>query len=363
MIEKREVIDTYIEKQKEDSLFGTINNFLGSLGIDKKIDSPFGGQKKINEYIDLYLGGEAESDENQKENSENIKNNVTEQLGGLKGSVRLALLETELSITCGYFSELKELLQIVKENRVELGRLKQNIEEGLEFDAAEGETSPRVETEENLTYSGYENLKPLTDTNIEITQEDVDFVNQHAPYIVENLQIKGELAKIKNIKNKEGEMILDCKGLTPFVNKEAAADLVGVALMFYRKTEKKLNISSAYRTMKHQAKLVRENANKRYTNPQGVRVKGIPTAKPGESGHNLGYSIDIERASRYSNEIGGVSGLQKIMGMFNFSPISSEDRHFDHKIFVDNFYNNRSERPMIAQNVENSFENERQNVA
>jgi len=38
-------------------------------------------------------------------------------------------LETELSITCGYFSELKELLQIVKENRVELGRLKQNIEE------------------------------------------------------------------------------------------------------------------------------------------------------------------------------------------------------------------------------------------
>jgi hypothetical protein len=355
MIEKREVIDTYIEKQEEEWLFGTINNFLGSLWIDKKIDSPFGWQKKINEYIDLYLGNQKESDKDNKEDWENIKDNVTSQLWWLKWSVRLALLETELSITCPYFSELKELLQIVKENRIELARLKHNIKEWLEFDAVEGDTSPRVETEESLAYSWYEKLKPLNDSNIEVTQEDVDFVNQQAPYIIENLEIKWELAKIKNIKNKEWEMILDCKWLTPFVNKEAAADVVWVALMFYRKTGKKLNISSAYRTMKHQAKLVRENANKRYTNPQGVRVKWIPTAKPGESWHNLWYSIDIESSSRHSNKIWGVAWLQKIMKMFDFNPISSEDWHFDHKIFVDNYYNDKEARPFIAENLDNNF--------
>jgi hypothetical protein len=44
-------------------------------------------------------------------------------------------LETELSITCSYFSELKELLDIIKEERIELNKLKDNIENGLPFDS------------------------------------------------------------------------------------------------------------------------------------------------------------------------------------------------------------------------------------
>ena len=45
--------------------------------------------------------------------------------------------------------------------------------------------------------------------------------------------------------------------------------------------------------------------------------------------------------------------------MFNFNPISSEDWHFDHQIFVDNYYNNKESRPIISENLNNSFESER----
>ena len=50
---------------------------------------------------------------------------------------------------------------------------------------------------------------------------------------------------------------------------------------------------------------------------------------------------------------------EKIAKMFNFNPISSEDWHFDHQIFVDNYYNNKESRPIISENLNNSFESER----
>ncbi|HRX63767.1 MAG TPA: hypothetical protein P5060_01545 [Candidatus Absconditabacterales bacterium] len=211
MIEKREVIDTYIEKQKEDSLFGTINNFLGSLGIDKKIDSPFGGQKKINEYIDLYLGGEVESDENQKESSENIKDNVTEQLGGLKGSVRLALLETELSITCGYFSELKELLDIIKEEKIELSKLKNNIENDLPFDS--------VSDEEIIPQSYSLEENPILDGPY----------RERISTSLDNLLKLDEENPIKYVRggddvDKEGG--LDCSGMVDYIIKQAGGQIM-----------------------------------------------------------------------------------------------------------------------------------------
>jgi hypothetical protein len=54
-------------------------------------------------------------------------------------------LETQLSLTCPYFSELKELLEIIKDDRIELNKLKENIEKGLAFDA-NGSNSTKEKT-------------------------------------------------------------------------------------------------------------------------------------------------------------------------------------------------------------------------
>jgi hypothetical protein len=369
MVEQREVINTYIEKQKENWFMWQINSFLKTIGIEKWINSPFGWWDKINEYVDLYLNGwveESKDDDSKDEDKEtedtslNIKEGINEKIGWLKWSVQLLILETQLSLTCPYFSELKELLQIVKEDRIELEKLKKNIEAGLAFDADwTNSNSSSGNTKESwsnkLAYSGYENLKTIKDSSLEVTQDDIDYVSDNAKYVIDNLTIKWELAQIKEIKDKDWNLILDCTWSTPFINKQAAEDLIWFSLLFYKKTWRTFELSSAYRTIAHQKKLVKENANKRYTNPQGKKVYWVPTAQPWYSGHNLGYSIDIKNPAGSSSKIWWVSGLQKIAEMFDFKPISSEDWHFDHKIFVDNYYNDKEARPVIAENLDNNF--------
>jgi len=233
-----------------------INNLLKSIGIDKKVNSPFWWWKKINEYVDLYLNGwveESKDDDSKDEDKEtegtslNVKEGINKKIWWLKWSVQLVILETQLSLTCPYFSELKELLQIVKEDRIELEKLKNNIEAGLAFDADWtnfNSSSERIKGSwsDKLTYSGYENLKTIKDSSLEVTQGDIDYVNEHSKYIVDNLTIKWELAQIKDIKDKDWNLVLDCTWSTPFINKQAAEDLIWFSLLFYKKTWKPLNI-------------------------------------------------------------------------------------------------------------------------
>lgn len=361
MVEQKDVVNTYIEKQQEKWLKWQITSFLKSIWIDKKINLPFWWWKKIEEYVDLYLNNWSE-DNKEVDKSFNIRDWIEWQIWWLKWWVQLVILETQLSLTCPYFSELKELLDIIKNDRIELNKLKENIEAGLAFDAVDGSKNEDVEknpSNEKLSYWWYEKLKVLDEPNIKITQDDIDYVSNNANYVIENLKIKWELAKIKNIKDKDWNEVLNCTWATPFVNKKAAEDLVWFALLFYKKTGKTFSLSSAYRTMSHQEHLLKENANKWYVNPQGKRIKWVPTSNPWYSGHNLWYSIDINNPSGSSSNIGGVSWLQKIAKMFDFNPISSEDWHFDHQIFVDNYYNDKEARPIIAENLENSFNSNR----
>jgi len=189
-------------------LFWTINNFLDSLWIDKKIDSPFSWQKKINEYIDLYLGNQKESDKDNKEDWENIKDNVTSQLWWLKWSVRLALLETELSITCSYFSELKELLDIIKEERIELNKLKDNIENGLPFDS-DG-------TQESILANQSNNLEE----NLVLDWPYRERINQSLDNLLE-LDKNSPIKYVRWGDDIAREWWLDCSGMVDYIIKQA----------------------------------------------------------------------------------------------------------------------------------------------
>ncbi len=249
MITQGEVIETYIEEKKKWSIIWQINSFLGSLWIEKWIN--FGGWKKVQEYIDLYLANWEDSTETWQDEGESIKDNVNNQLGWLQGWVKLAILETQLSLTCSYFAELKELLDIIKENKVDLSRLKHNIEQWLEFDAVSWDDwSSSNNVSSSLSYSWYENLKPWTYSSLEITQDEVDYVKNNAPYVIEELkkQTAYGFSGIKSLKNKDGGEVLKSWASTPVLNEKAAEDLVGLALLFYKNTGQSLHINSPYRT-------------------------------------------------------------------------------------------------------------------
>lgn len=52
--------------------------------------------------------------------------------------------------------------------------------------------------------------------------------------------------------------------------------------------------------------------------------------------------------------------MQKIAKIFNFNSISSEDRHFDHKEFVDEYYNDKDARLPVAQKLDALFDDEQE---
>jgi hypothetical protein len=197
-------------------------------------------------------------------------------------------------------------------------------------------------------YLAYKNLIVSKDIN----QDEIEYVWENSEYIVEKLETKWNLTKIKKIKNKEWKIILECTWQTPYINSKVASDLVWFALMYYKKTWSKLIIESGYRTISHQEDLKNKNQ----------KLK-IPTADPGYSWHNLWYSIDISKDSRYDKKIWWVEWIKKIAEIFDFYPISSEDWHFDHKEFVDNYYNDKSSRWDVAQNLNVSYEDNRSMAA
>lgn len=127
----------------------------------------------------------------------------------------------------------------------------------------------------------------------EVTQEEMNYVNDNAKYIVDQLVTKGDLTNINNLKDKNGNLVLKCRGESPYINAKAAKDLVGLSLLFYKKAGKAFLLESTYRTIEHQKRLIVQN-----------KESGVPTAEPGYSGHNLGYSFDVSEESRYAKKIG-----------------------------------------------------------
>ena len=149
MVEQKEVIGAYIEKQKENWFMWQINSFLKTIGIKKWIDFPFGWWDKINEYIDLYLDDKKDWD----------PANISDTL---KDSVKIPMLEMQLSITCPYFSDLKKLLDIIKSGNSDLAQLKNNIEKWLPFENQETSTKWKNEQKEyNIEDPSYKFIYPV----------------------------------------------------------------------------------------------------------------------------------------------------------------------------------------------------------
>ncbi|MDD3262695.1 MAG: M15 family metallopeptidase [Candidatus Absconditabacteria bacterium] len=181
---------------------------------------------------------------------------------------------------------------------------------------------------------------------VNITQEDIDNVNNEVPKIIEKIEIKGGFADIKEIKH-NGKVIAKCMGKTPRINKEALEDFVGFLFLFNQKTNKKMVITSAYRTQKHQEELVEQNKEPReYRDAQGNKIVGqVPTAEVGYSGHNQGLSIDLQDNILWNlrtTELKNLRGLQELAGKFNFNKIDSEAWHFDHQLFTEQLAQEKS---------------------
>lgn len=248
--------------------------------------------------------------------------------------------------------KMKALIIANKNNQAELENLMVQIQSGIDPTMTESDNDNPV-TEIPVTdilpvYTTYKALK----VGEYISQDEITYVNENAKSIVEDLETKWDLSEIKEIKDKDGNIVLKCRGETPYIHSKAAADLIGLALLYHKKTGQNILLESAYRTIAHQARLKKENA-----------AKGTPTADPWYSWHNLWYSIDVSTATRYANKIGWIDGAKKLAKLFNFNPISSEDRHFDYKDFVDKYYDDREARLPEAQKLDKLFSDEQEPVS
>lgn len=177
-----------------------------------------------------------------------------------------------------------------------------------------------------------------------ISEEELQYLKENAQSTKEKLSTIWSLTNIKEVKDNQGNVILESKGESPYIHADAVWDLIWLSLIYYKKTNTPLILESWYRTIDHQEKLKKQNES-----------KNVPTADAGYSGHNLGYSIDVSKNSRYEQKIGWVKWLQKIAKKFNFNPISTEDRHFDHKIFVDTYYKDKEARLPLAQKINEEY--------
>jgi len=163
--------------------------------------------------------------------------------------------------------------------------------------------------------------------------------------IMKNISINWPFATIKEVKY-EDKIILAATWESPYINKDALPDLIWFALAFHKKTWDALTINSSYRDLDHQ-----EDLHKKYK-----KWKWNLAAEPWKSGHNLWLSIDIHAGDRYSKQLWWVQWLRDMAKQYNFSPIESEDRHFDHKLFVD-MKSTKEDRLALAKKMNDEYKN------
>lgn len=190
--------------------------------------------------------------------------------------------------------KLKEYLDLNKDNKAQLESLASEIKKGTAVEKA-------IEnpTQNSISENYSENPEIKT--------------------IKESIEIKWTFANIKEVKNSAWQIILECtKGVdTPYIHTDALDDMIWFAQEFFQKTWKPLSLNSAYRTIENQRKQKAEKWDK--------------AAAPGESGHNLWLSIDIDWWDRYEKQIGWINWMRDLAKKYNFYPLASEDRHFDYK--------------------------------
>lgn len=271
-MDKQQVIDTYIEKNNNKSI-------LGFLGINKMLG--------IDKAIKQYLNWENKPDITSTENFwDFIKWNI--------------LINFFLKDKKNELDKLKEYLDLNKDNKNQLESLANEIKKWTEIEKAIIVPVP---------------VTVVTTSNTEVPT----VINSEVKTIRNSIEINWDFAYIKEVKNADWKVILECteKTETPYIHVDALDDILWFAQEFFQKTWKPLTLNSAYRTIENQKKLKTKKWNQ--------------AATPWESGHNLWLSIDIEWWDRYDREIGGIDWMRRLAEKYNFLPLSSEDRHFDHR--------------------------------
>jgi len=288
---KEQVIDTYIAHKNENSIldFFGINKMLG---IDKTIKQ--------------YLNGEVKSDIKSTNNIwDFLKNNI--------------MINFFLRDKKDELDKLKEYLETNKDNKTELDNLANEIKKWTEIESAL--KKPGLTTIANRDVIDNRTITPEIQA------------------IKNSIEIKWQFAHIKEVKNKDGKVILECskETETPYINIDVLEDLLWLALDFYKKTWDPLTINSAYRTIENQKKQ--------------KAAKWEIAAEPWESWHNLWLSIDIAWWDRYNKNMGWINGIRELAKNYNFYPLSTEDWHFDHKTLPD-----AGKRLAQAQSLDKDFQ-------
>lgn len=291
-MDKQQVIDTYIENSNKKSI-------LGFLGINKFLG--------VDNAIKQYLNGENKPDIKSTEGFWDF----------LKGSIMINFF---LKDKKNELDKLKEYLDLNKDNKIQLESLAAEIKKWTTVEKAiitNSTAAPTTNPEVPTVPTAKTDVLPVAPTPIIETQSP----NTEIKIIKNSIEIKWDFATIKEVKNSDWKIILECKWESPYIHIDALDDVLWLSQIFFQKTWNPLTLSSAYRTIEHQKKLKAE--------------KWDQAASPWESWHNLWLSIDIEWWDRYSKEVWWIKWMKELSKKYNFYPLSTEDWHFDYKTLPD----------------------------
>ena len=341
---KAEVADLYIRKVLNKKKGGFVA--LGAaLGVNL---SP--SAKRAKEYI-LADDEEEEVDGDDDENPMNsATKNIEKKVKEAQITAQTALLEhipEGESLSYDKETELDPMKELLKKTNTtaELQTLKKQVKKGK--DPTKDPTTPdttAAQTTETKPATKPDSLPSSTNEKalgallggslVVISQVDLDALKTEKESI--KPEITWDFASVKQVKNKEGKVILEGVGKTPYIHKEVWDDLETLALLFYAKTGKALSLTSAYRTHTQQEALKKE--------------KPSLAATPGHSGHETGRSIDVNANDNHDLAIGGLPGFIELAKKCHFNPLKGEDWHFDHETLPKD-----SDRPNIALALDTEF--------
>ena len=312
--QKAELAELYLDFLKKDTLLG------GAASLWIKLD-PLKIKKKAKNYI-------LSVDKPQKKwLIENIKDKVS--------NIFINKVAKDSEYRRADLDKMKSLIKLAGDNKEKLEKMKGQIQNGEMPSLDESDKTSQVKNNSSVEKSSVSSTK--------IATEMVAWVVVLSPAlkaIREKIEIHEDFANIKEVKNADGKKILECTAETPYINVKALDDLLAFADAFYQKTGQALSLNSAYRTIEHQKKLKANNK--------------APTAEAGESGHNLGLSIDIEKNDKNEKAVGWLQGFRELAKQYHFNPIKSEDWHFDHDVLP-----KPDDRLAMAKSLDTEFQEEK----